>query len=608
VRLSSLVYILSAARRSALRFPLALICGVTAAIAAMVLVDHRGDDSSVVRLLMASQIGIPLLIALTILAERRGGRHSAPVMWVYQLSGLGLLAAYYFTLPDDVGTVAVTRFFQLNVGVHLLVSVVPYLRIGSDDGFWQYNVELFQRLLTGIVFSATLFAGLSIAILALDQLFGADVGEETYMRLWFGVIFVFNTWYFLGGIPTDIDALAQRDYYPPVVKVFSQYILAPLVAIYLVILLIYFVKVVITTVWPSGWIGYLVSSVAAAGLFSLVLLNPVIGRSEYRWVNTYARLFYLFLIPAIAMLLLAIYKRIAQYGVTENRYFLTALTIWLAFIALYGLLAGKKAIRFIPITLCLVAFLTSFGPWGAYHVSKTSQKKRLTGLLLANQLLDDGTLVPAKANVDFEDRKEISAGFDYLIDRHGLDAVAPWFDDALAARIDSIPGYGPNNRRPHYEVTPVIMTYIDAAYVPRFDRSSSNVYYFTRETSQQAVDVDGCDAALYVQLPGDGDRTFLIDGIQYRIGLADTVPAVRITANEDVAVDMSLPILFDALMERADTMGRLHTVPGDMMNVEARGNGVNAKLLVIEIRWSDEEDGAAEVHLMEAILLLDISR
>jgi len=605
MKLPSVVFVFSEGKRTAARFPLALICGITAAITAMVLVDHRGDDSHLYRLLMASQIGIPLSIALTILADRRGAGHSSVVKWVHQLSGLGLLIGYYFTLPADMGLVPTTRFIQLNVGLHLLVAFVPYIGVDDSNGFWQYNKSLFLRLLSGLVFSATLFAGLSIALLALDQLFGAHVGDDTYIRLWFGVIFVFNTWYFLGGIPSDFRELSGRRDYPPILKIFSQYILAPLVAIYLGILLIYFFKVVITTEWPSGWIGYLVSSVAAAGLFSLVLLHPLVGQPENRWVNSYGRLFYLFLLPAIVMLLLAILKRVAQYGITENRYFLMVLAFWLAFVTMYGLLSKKKTIKIIPLTLCLVALVTSFGPWGGYSVSKSSQKSRLTKLLQANELLAAGTLVPAKNEVNIDDRKEISATFDYLIDRHGLDTVSPWFDDLLAAKIDSIPGYGPRKKRHHYEITPAIMTYLDAEYVPAHGRSSSNVYHFEREISENLIDIGGYHAVFYFEIPAADPVGFSVDGVDYGVSLAGGDPGLVITKTSETALELPLSPMFDALREYATSMARLHAVPGDLLTTEIAGDRMSARLAIIEIRWSDEEPNAV-IHYIEAFLFLDM--
>jgi hypothetical protein len=607
MKLPSVVFVFSEGKRAAARIPLALICGFTAAITAMVLTDHRGDDSHLYRLLMASQIGIPLSIALTILAERRGAGHSSVVKWVHQLSGLGLLIAYYFTLPADIGMVTTTRFIQLNVGLHLLVAFVPYIGIDDANGFWQYNKSLLLRLLSGLVFSATLFAGLSIALLALDQLFGAHVGEDTYMRLWCGVIFIFNTWYFLGGIPSDFRELSERLDYPPILKIFSQYILAPLVAIYLGILLIYFFKVVITTEWPSGWIGYLVSSVAAAGLFSLALLHPLVGQPENRWVNSYARLFYLFLLPAIVMLLLAIFKRVAQYGITENRYFLMVLAFWLAFVTMYGLLAKKKTIKIIPLTLCLVALLTSFGPWGGYSVSKSSQKSRLTRLLQANELLEAGKLVPAKDEVSKDDRKEISATFDYLIDRHGLETVSPWFDDTLAARVDSIPGYGPRKKRQHFEITPVIMTHLNAEYLPAYGRSSSNLHYFSREISDDTIDIGEYDAAFYFVIPTAGPVGFNVDGVDFGVSLAGGAPGLVITEADTTALDLPLSPMFDALREHSPRMGHLQTVPGDLLTMKLSGDRLSATLAVIEIRWSDEQPNAV-IHHIEAFLFLDTAQ
>jgi hypothetical protein len=50
-------------------------------------------------------------------------------------------------------------------------------------------------------------------------------------------------------------------------KVFAQYLLVPIVIRHLVILTAYLVKVLITWDWPSGWIGWLVSGVAAVGIF-----------------------------------------------------------------------------------------------------------------------------------------------------------------------------------------------------------------------------------------------------------------------------------------------------------------------------------------------------
>ncbi len=605
MKLPSIEYAATEAKRTGLRFPLAMACGVTAAITAMILIDYKGDESRLIRLLMASQIGIPALIAITLLAERRGSAFSPKVRGVYQLAGIGLVAAYYFSLPADVGAQAYSRFIQLNIGLHLLVAVIPYIRHSDPNGFWHYNETLFRRFLTGVIFSATLFGGLSIAILALDQLFGANVGDVIYPRLWMGIAFIFNTWYFLGGVPSDFEELSARRDYPPILKIFSQYILAPLVAIYLVILLVYFFKVVVTTEWPSGWIGWLVSSVAAAGLFSLLLLNPLVGLPGNRWVNTYARLFYIFLLPAIVMLLLAIYKRIAQYGITELRYFLLVLTGWLAFVTLYGLISKRRSIKVIALTLCLVAFTASFGPWGAYSVSKSSQTNRLRALLETNELLADGKLTPASHDIERPDRREISACFNYLIENHGLESVSPWFDDTLAARIDSIPGYGSRNMRSHHEITPGIVGYLGAGYVPEWEHGRSNVYHFARHSPDVAPNIAGYNDAVYLDMSGASPHVFAIADVEYQVTMSSGVPGIDITAPDGPTLQIPFPPLFDTLRERVEGRGALTKVPGDALELDVEAEDFDARLLIIEIQWTDE-GAVSTLGRLEAFLLMDV--
>ncbi|MEJ2372053.1 MAG: DUF4153 domain-containing protein, partial [Gemmatimonadales bacterium] len=125
------------------------------------------------------------------------------------------------------------------------------------------------------------------------------------------------------------------------------------------------------------------------------------------------------LVPSIVMLLLAIWKRIDQYGITERRYFLAVLALWLAGIAIFYVVSRSRNILVIPLTLCIVAVATFGGPWSAYSVSEASQVRRLTGLLASNEMLEGGRARAAEREVSFEDRREVSAILRYLTQTHG---------------------------------------------------------------------------------------------------------------------------------------------------------------------------------------------
>jgi hypothetical protein len=164
-----------------------------------------------------------------------------------------------------------------------------------------------------------------------------------------------------------------------------------------------------------------------------------------RWVTAYARGFFAALLPSVVMLWLAIGQRVAQYGITERRYFLIVLSAWLAVIAVQQLWTRSRGIAVIPASLCAVAVITLAGPWGAYRVSERSQVHRLVGLLERNGRLVEGRARPSDAEVPEADAREILATLRYLAETHGTGAIAAWFGGADSlGRIDTVArGTGP---------------------------------------------------------------------------------------------------------------------------------------------------------------------
>jgi hypothetical protein len=477
------------------RFPLVLLAGAVAAVAAMRLADELGDAERNGQVLAAATLGIPLFVALALTAERRAWGLVTKV--VVSLVAIGLLVWFAVAWRHWSDPVRAGRYVQLSGACHLLVAFLPYAGRVERNGFWQYNRSLFERAIVSALYTVVLYAGAAIALAALDKLFGVDVPGTGYLRLWFALGFVFNTWFFLGGVPRDFAALeASRDY-PVGIKAFTQYVLLPIVAVYLVILTAYLVKVLATWNWPSGWIGWLVSSVAAVGIFSLLLVHPVARDAANRWVAAYARWFYIALLPAIVMLWLAIWQRVEQYGITERRYFLIVLSLWLAGIAVHALITRSRSIRVIPASLCVVALLTLFGPWGAYRVSEASQVRRLAGLLQRNGLLAEGKARRAEGQVPEADRREISAVLRYLVETHGTGAIAPWFGDSLA-RIDTVAkGTGPS--RDAEARAQAIAGWLNLGYVSRWEGPGPNLAFsYTADLEHVAIPVDGYEAVLYV--------------------------------------------------------------------------------------------------------------
>ncbi len=414
------------ARRTFERFPLVILSGIAAALVFhhLLNIDFDSDEGADNFWPIAAScvLGISLFFALRIMGESRDW----PRRWRLgaSLFGLTALVVYYVSLPVPMKEADVFRFFLLAAGLHFWVAFAPFARRSSEaNAFWQYNRVLFLRFALAALYSSVLYVGLALALVASDNLLGLDWYSEIYGQLWFWIAFAYNTWFFLAGIPQDVRRLEHVQDYPTGLRIFTQYVLIPLVVVYLVILYAYLGKIIVEWNLPKGWVGYPVIGVAVAGVLALLLVHPTRERAENAWIVTYSKFFYWALFPLIALMAVAIWTRIADYGITEKRYTTVVATLWLFGIALYFSLKGSSHIRILPISLCALAFATAIGPWGAVAFSWRSQVGRLQELLITNEVLVAGALDSTAKLVEFEQEKEIGAILKYLYDTHGLGGI-----------------------------------------------------------------------------------------------------------------------------------------------------------------------------------------
>jgi hypothetical protein len=80
--------------------------------------------------------------------------------------------------------------------------------------------------------------------------------------------------------------------------------------------------------------------------------------------------------------------------------------------------------------------IISFGPWGVFRVSETSQVHRLQELLIKNKILVDGHIQKISTKVPQDDSRQISSILSYLHEIHGYNRIQPWFRESL--KVDSL--------------------------------------------------------------------------------------------------------------------------------------------------------------------------
>lgn len=399
------------------RFTIPLLWAVVGTVAALILVEV--DSSSALRrLVMASVLGLPLSIALTLAGERSG----RTARFVLAAAGVVVPLVYLLTLPRTIGDASpefhFIRFVMLVVAAHLAVSFAPYLRRGERNGFWHFNKSLFLRIATSMLLTFVFAIGLTAAVGAIDVLFDVSMPNKLYPRIWIVSLGILNTFYFLAGVPESINELQSETSYPRGLYVLSHFVMLPLTVLYFLILYAYIGRIVIEWSWPQGTVSALILGFSGFGILTLLLAYPRYDDEAGARVRMSVRVFYALLVPLAVVLFLAVWQRVAPYGITESRYLGIVVAFWLGVMGVVLAFTRGRPIRLVPMTLAVLLVIVSFGPWGMFSVSQSSQHARLESRLNAIDLQAD---LPVMVPADQYD--EIQSITRYMIHRHGEESV-----------------------------------------------------------------------------------------------------------------------------------------------------------------------------------------
>ncbi|UOR07506.1 DUF4153 domain-containing protein [Hymenobacter aerilatus] len=441
MKLPSLQHLAAEAARVVRRFPLTLLCAfVLCGVGIYVIhLDNKAQQQLdwLFPTLSAAGLGLSSTLAVALATER--WRWQPAGRWGAQAVVLALLVLWYALAPTQPNLEWGMRLALLLLGMHLAVAAGPYLpelrRSADTPGFWRYNETLFLRILLAGIYSGVLFAGCALALVAIDNLFDVKLDEHLFGYLFVTLATVFNTWFFLAGVPSDFEQLEQAAPYPKALKLFTQFVLLPLVVLYLVILYAYLGRILVQWELPKGWVSILILAFSVAGIFALLLIHPIRHAAENTWIRTFARWFYRALFPLLGLLAVAIGTRIRDYGITEERYFVLVLAAWLFCMAVYFLVRRGQGIIWIPASLAVVALLSAAGPWSAFAVAQRSQLKQLReisteyGLLKGGKLDGAGQRVP---KLPLQVRQRITSIFEFFTDRDATRQLQPFFTASLA--------------------------------------------------------------------------------------------------------------------------------------------------------------------------------
>ena len=417
-------------------YPLVIIMAVALGAESIWLIHHEETDlfDEVLPWMLAQGMGISLFFALHTVSRYR--KLSRPVTAGILIAGIGVLylIGYHFDYMMSMAReeTMVLEVIGYALASHLLVAFLPFFRKNTLNGFWQYNKSLFLRAFTTILYTGVLFAGLSGAIAAIQELFDVEFTAKIFAYLWFVMAFPVSALIFCAGVPLadDIDALESSSDLPSGLRLFVQFVLLPLVVVYLCILYAYMGKIILSWTLPQGWVTILIMAFSVIGMLAMLLVHPFQQLTEHAWIKVITKNYYRSLLPLLVLQYVAIFTRISDYGFTSARWAVVAITAWLTFITVYKVFFKGKNIILIPSTLFIVAILFLIGPLSHKSISVWSQTAKINRLVKTLNLIDaKGKLKVYEANATTDSLMgEIYSATRYLNRNHQCTGLEPYIN------------------------------------------------------------------------------------------------------------------------------------------------------------------------------------
>lgn len=521
-RLPSLQNVLNATLNTILRFPLEIITAISGTIFAIILNELEYQDPNkefYQKALMSCSLCLVLFLSVSLFFI--AAKKNTILRFVTSIVLGALIVLFVFSFHQRITEIEMQQFLVLNIALHLLVSFAGFLpRTYNQDEFWEFNKQLFLRILTSGLYSIVLYCGLALAILAIDKLFKVKFYNDIYLHIFFVIAGIFNTIFFLNGVPetnSSQNPLVLK--YPKGLKNFTQYVLLPLISLYLVILICYEAKILVTLSLPVGWVSYLVLVFAIFGILSFLLIHPIATETANLWMRTFSRWFYFLLIPLLGLLFWAILYRINLYGFTHERYYVILLSIWLSIVVGYFLIQKNPKIKFIPISMCLAGLLSIVGPQSANSISKYSQLSRF-----------EFYMEKSNQKLTFEQEQDLSSIVSFLDDNYGAAVMIPYAKGKLEALLkkDKSPGY--------YEIMKSLGYEYRSEYDLRNDTDNTFYFYYYGNDNNKVENIHGNDFFFSISSYNNFDcnNCTSIEGKTYSIKSVKTDYGLDLQINQDI--------------------------------------------------------------------------
>ncbi len=407
--------------RAVIRFPVVIAFLVTIAVLTSLQIEVYTRNFA--KEFLPLIVGIFLSGAVQIACEKM--KKPLSVFLISQGAVLAVTAAAYFLrifYLHDAGLVDGLRVILLSFA--LLTSALWLPSIRWKANFNDVFMSLFKACFTAGFFSAVIWGGISLILLAVDslQLLKLPMNLLAHISVWIWILLapllVLSLTPLFDGSEEEKLHAEKQSKCPPFLRILLSFVLIPLAALFTLVLLAYMAKTLVNGDSKALMEPFIL-------FYSIVVILLYVLASE---IDNKMSSFYRFVFPKI-MVGLAFYQlivssmKIPGEGVTYGRYFVLLFCIFSVVIGVLMSIFPVKRNHILAFVLTAFAITAILPPVDFYSISAGSQVRILDQVLEKNNMIVNGVIVP-NSSISEKDQGTISGTVQNLSDMDAMDKIS----------------------------------------------------------------------------------------------------------------------------------------------------------------------------------------
>ncbi len=358
------------------RFPLAVAFAIFTTIAFIYVYEsgHSPAEYKTSHWLMIYPIAASMIALSVSLVQESPKKFSVLPHIIAGTVWLAISIALVLYFPKDSSDIGRTyvgmTYLFIYTTAFLSIFVAPFFKQKDENGFWVFLMKNAKAAVVAIAISLVLLAAIDGLLFGFFNLFDIKVSARPFV---YSAIISSCTIFpilFFSGIPSIDDCLQETPALNKFQTSTNKFIFLPVVSLYILLLYAYIAKIIIQWEMPKGMVSYLVSASMLLMLLRVTLMLPERINPKPSFEKKLLKILPAACIPLVILMSVGIMRRISDYGISEDRYYITAINIfYYAIIAILLIDKIKCKSKYITIVFCGMFLILTNGPLSAINVT-----------------------------------------------------------------------------------------------------------------------------------------------------------------------------------------------------------------------------------------------